>query len=114
MSGSSSSGRSYSGERSFGGLGTPSIMDCSNLQGSTKVISPTMIYFAKASIGSKLKIELKDEIVSLLDSSDNAVGGINPTWITLLIDCLKKGNNYEATINDINGAAIDVYIQPIH
>lgn len=109
MSGSSSSGRSYIGVG--GGLSGTSTEDCSSLKGTTKVMSPSMVYFSKILVGDKLKIKLDAETVILLNVSDDEVGGINPTWVTNLIDCLKKGNKYEATISKINGAAIDVTIQ---
>lgn len=107
MSGSSSSGRSFSGG---GGFVEIPAQDCLTLAGVTKVISPTMMYFNSASIGDILKVELDEGIITLLNSLGDAVGGINPAWITILIDCINKGNKYEAIIVKIDGAAIDVSI----
>ena len=108
MSGSSTSGRSFIGGGSFEEVPE---LDCLNIGGETKVISPTMVYFGNASIGELLKVKLDDLTVVLLDDSDNEVGGINPVWIATLVDCMKKGNKYNAEIKKMNGASIDVFIQ---
>ncbi|MCJ8326760.1 MAG: hypothetical protein MJK08_06630 [Campylobacterales bacterium] len=107
MSGSSSSGRSF-----LGGIAMENpTVDCSSLKRSTKVVSPTMIYFKTVFVGTILKVELDDSKVILLDSSDNAVGSIIPAWIGRLIDCINDGYQFEAIINNMNGASIDVTIQ---
>jgi hypothetical protein len=111
MSGSSSSGRSFSGGgSSFSGETT---QGCFNLKGSTKVISPTMPYFSTISVGEVLNVILDEESVVLVNKLDDHVGGVNPTWVIELIECLKIGNKYIATVTKINGAAIDVYIKII-
>lgn len=108
MSGSNSSGRTFIGG---GGFEETPEQDCLNICGSTKVISPTMVYFSTVSIGEILKIKLDSSTIILLNSSEDEVGGINPTWIINLIDCINKGNKYEAEIRKINGASIDIFIQ---
>ena len=110
MSGSSSSSRpSFSG----GGLVENPSPDCSNLRLSTKVISPTMSYFSKAVVRSTLEVQLDNSIVELLDYSGNVVGSICPTWIERLIKCLEDGHKYQAEIETLNGANIDVLIKHI-
>jgi hypothetical protein len=112
MSGSSSSGRPYSGSQSGGSVEIPK-QDCTSIGGITKVISPTMPFFISASVGDALRVELDDAIISLLNKTGDSVGVINPTWSIKLVECLKKGNQYEAIIKNINGASIDVFIQHV-
>lgn len=112
MSGSSSSGRPYSGSQSGGSVEIPK-QDCSSLGDITKVISPTMPFFKLASVGDILRVELDGAVVSLLNKLGDSVGVINPTWSIKLVECLKKGNQYEAVIKNISGASIDVFIQHV-
>ena len=109
MSGSSSNDRSFSGE--MGGFIETPIQDCASIGGNTNVISPTMIYFATASIGDILNVELDGSTLALINSLGDTVGGIYPAWAMKLIDCINSGNRYIAIIIKINGAAITVSIQ---
>lgn len=112
MSGSSSSGRSYTG--GVGGYSSTPVIDCSNLSRSTHILSPTMSFFSSQSIGNTLNVNLdEDETVFLVNNRNEQVGGLNPTWITELIDCLKKGKEFEAVISKIEGALISVNIKSI-
>jgi hypothetical protein len=111
MSGSNYSRSSYSSGDN--GISTSSIDDCSNFKRKTQVMSPTMSFFSLASVGDELKVILDNETVVLLNLSHDEVGGINPTWISKLIECLKQGNTYVAEITRINGAAIDILIKNV-
>ncbi|TLP35517.1 hypothetical protein [Arcobacter arenosus] len=123
MSGSNSSGRSFTGGGSSfiggltsgGGSGSSggSFQSCSKLKGSTKVISPTMTYFSTVKIGEILKVELDEDMIVLVNKSNDQVGGINPPWVIDLIECIKQGNKYIAKIMKINGAAIDVFVEMV-
>ena len=110
MSGSSSSGRSFTGGGGSGSMSTPSI-PCSDLKGITKVISPLMSFFSTALLNDKLGVVLVRGIVVLVDEHGDEVGTINPPWIDELIDCLNNGNKYNATIKSIAGASIDVEVK---
>ena len=111
MSGSSSNERSFSGVIG-GSIETP-IQDCASIGGNTNVISPTMIYFATASSGDVLNVELDGSTLALINSSGDTVGVIYPAWAMKLIDCINSGNRYIAIIIKINGAAITVSIQKV-
>lgn len=111
MSGSNYSRSSYSSGGN--GVSISSTDDCLNFKRKTQVMSPMMPFFSLASVGDELKIILDEETVVLLSLSGDEVGGINPTWISKLIECLKQGNSYVAEITKINGAAIDILIKNV-
>jgi len=104
MSGSSSNGRGY------GGFEVEREQECSEITFTTKVISPTMVYFGKASIGTVLDVEIDEGIIVLL-ANKNVVGSITHTIISKLLKCMKAGHRYEADIFEINGASITVTIR---
>ncbi|MBU0923459.1 hypothetical protein KKG81_01125 [bacterium] len=119
MSGSSSSGRSYTGSGgnifTSGGSGNTGgkTKNCSTLKGKTIIMSPNMTYFMSAFVGSQLEVIIVNETVALVNKLGDEVGSINPSWIVDLIECLKKRNKYLATIVTINGAAIEVFIESV-
>lgn len=106
MSGSSSGRSSFQG----GSFGASPVQDCSRLNITTSVVSPSMIYFGGVSAGIKLVVDIDDGIVVLFNGVD-VVGSVNPPRIQELIKCLEDGHKYEATISTINGAHIQVIIQ---
>ena len=107
MSGSGSSGDFGSGA----GQG----VDCSNLSFETHINSPVQGELDKLSIGDVLVVELavrgSVEVVQVLNGSD-AVGGIVDRAPSLK-QCLESGFEFKATVRDISGAAVRIYVESV-
>lgn len=96
--------------------GDPPPTDPCNLTFSTSLASPEPDFAATAAAGTALTLRLVEdgpyEIVGVVDESDAVVGTIIDE-VAQLLDCLKAGRRYSATVTDApQGGAVFVRIQP--
>lgn len=109
MSGSGSSGGFGSG-----GIGGKSI-DCSNFSFETYINSPAQEEVNKLSLGDTLKVDLvvhgSVEVVQIMNGND-VVGGIVDKGPSLK-QCLQNGFEYKATVREISGAAVKIFVESL-
>ena len=81
---------------------------------STAVSSVDLVVLAKHRTGDILDVELSEfETVILVNSNGETLGSVAHRSTAELIECIKKGNNYQATITSINTPACNVKIERI-
>jgi hypothetical protein len=87
---------------------------CACSFGRVVLASPKAKVIAKLKAREVLKVELKDgkPPVLAVTSTDEIAGTIIPTDLSTLVECIKKGHEYEATIVKIDGGACTVDVQP--
>jgi len=88
--------------------------DCESGIINTAVASVDLTVLSAQSIGDILQVELSDiEAVILLNGNGEILGSIVHHNTPELIECIKKGNNYQATITSIITPACRVKIERI-
>lgn len=88
--------------------------DCESGILSTAVSSIDLAVLATQRIGDLLTIELSEiDAVILVNGNGETLGSIAHRSTVELIDCIKRGNDYQATITSINTPACNVRIERI-
>lgn len=99
----------------FGSPANTGQIDCGKFTFETYISSPDPTEVAKLSIGDSLIIELairgSIEVVQVLNGS-NVVGGIVDRAPSLK-QCLEKGFSFTATVRNISGAAVTIYVESV-
>lgn len=113
MSGSDSGGGSGSGETGGAGGSGGRGVDCANLSFETLISSPNQSEVRKLKVGDILVIELDEDSRILQVVKDrNVIGGLVQDAPTLT-HCIEQGHQYTATVREISGAKVTIFIQPI-
>lgn len=88
--------------------------DCDTGIITTSVSSVDLDILSSQNIGDILQVELSEtETVILLDGNGEILGSIIHTNTADLIECIKRGNEYEAAITSINTPTCRVKIARI-
>jgi len=88
--------------------------DCESGIINTTVSSVDLAVLSTQSVGDILQIELSNtETVILLNGNGEILGSIVHSNTAELIECIKKGNNYQATITSIITPACRAKIERI-
>lgn len=86
--------------------------DCESGMINTAVSSIDLAVLANQRVGDVLDLELSEiETVILVNRNGEILGSIAHRSTIELIDCIKKGNHYQATITSINTPACIVRIE---
>ena len=92
----------------FGGTGSggPEATPCSKLRFTTTVVSPKIAVLGTINVNQKLRVALIDTDpdrprVVVQTSNGAEAGSLLPTDLPRLIECLRKGQNYWATVLEI-------------
>lgn len=88
--------------------------DCESGIINTAVSSVDLTVLATQRVGDTLSIELSEiETVILVNGNGETLGSIAHRSTIELIDCIKNGNEYQATITSINTPACNIRIERI-
>lgn len=88
--------------------------DCESGIINTAVSSVDLVVLSKQKVGDNLQIELSDlETVIVVDGNGEILGSIAHRSTKELIECIKRGNDYQATITSINSPVCNVRIERI-
>ncbi|TBX69622.1 hypothetical protein EZL74_07020 [Flavobacterium silvisoli] len=88
--------------------------DCDNGQVITTLSSVDLIVLKKLAVGVILEVEIGgNESLVVIDADGEIVGSIVHPSTSDIIECIKKGNHYEAEIVEINYPACKVKIKSI-
>ena len=106
------------GELGIGGLGAAFIDDPCAIVRPTTLQGVRATALANVLVGMNLSVSLIAEgsvrsVVCMLPGSREIVGSITFKGITALIDCIGAGNQYLASVEDLNGGRCDVTIHRI-
>ena len=88
--------------------------DCESGIINTAVSSVDLTVLETQRVGDTLSIELSEiETVILVNGNGETLGSIAHRSTIELIDCIKNGNEYQATITSINTPACNIRIERI-
>ena len=86
--------------------------DCASLTDVTSIASPNPAELAKIAVGSVLGVELRSNPQTVVATSGPAVvGALVPMQLVNLINCLKRGHRFSATVLRIEGGYCEVHIR---
>lgn len=103
---------------SGGGFGGGSVADvaCSALIINTQIATPNPEFFASIQTGEVFAVRLVHmndvQVVAVVRSNDDLMGGLAGGAIRRLRDCIIAGTNYHATVTRVSGPQILVRIEP--
>ena len=106
-----SSDNSSGGEIGGGGRG-PQYADC-KLNFVTHIATPIPAIIASLKVGDVLDVVLKPPRgpVELITKSKQSAGGILPSLIATLIECISEGYHYKAEVIEKKGGNVQVRIK---
>lgn len=88
--------------------------DCENGQIITNISSIDFVVLKKLSVGTKLNVEISaNESLILIDADGELLGSIIHPSTADIIECIKKGNIYNAEIIEINFPACKIKVKSI-
>lgn len=95
-----------------GGVTVDGEKDECNLRFTTQLSSPNPNLATNLSVSDTLIVTLdaNKNSVTAQDDNQSVVGTIAPPNLSKLIDCIKQGHEYVATITKINGGYITVEV----
>ncbi len=87
--------------------------NCAGLRREKPLAAPDPDLVAQLAVGQVLQLVLGDEPhppIAAVDDDGNEVGAVPPDPV--LVECLKLGHPFHATVRSINGGAVMLTIEP--
>lgn len=108
---------SGSGGGGFGGGGFPSEeVSCDRLAFDTQLSSPKADVVARIEVGDVLSVALDQQgaaQVVVIKFGNELAGGITSPKMARLLECIRQGTQYAATVIAKSGGQVNVRISPV-
>ena len=89
----------------------PYELDCSALSFNTAINSPKPEVVAVIAVQQQLELRLQGNIVVVgIPEVQDVLGSINHTNTLRLIECMRKGHEYVATIREIQDGLVRIFV----
>ena len=86
----------------------PHELDCSTLSFNTTVNSPNPTVVAAIDVQHRLEIRIQGSVG--ISGSQEVLGSINHTNTLRLIECMREGHEYVATIREIQDGLVRIHV----
>jgi len=106
---------SGSGGGSFAGGGAQEI-SCDRLSFETQLSSPKPLVVAGINVGDVLSVAMEQQgaaqVVVVIMHGNQVAGGITSPKMSRLLECMRQGSQYQATVLSKDGGQVTIRISP--